>query len=367
MTRLLHARGDTLGMFLLFLIGFLGIWQLIVAFKRLNGLSLTGYPDRKKASVLIGVLLIAGICGWYFSGKRHFAYPDVEGTETFLLLIAGLASATLIQIALSSIMQSVFRKDMEDSRRAGREESLPQRLPIPMDGARIPSFFWQSRSPAPGSPVLLLHDYGGRPEDVAPLAEFLAERGHQVLAPCLDGHAESPSAIASPAMEGLLDRAASALKRVAGVQSIAAVGIGFGATLALNLASRDQSVGRTVAVDPPAQEDGGAPRINVLRESKAGDVIKAFFRPAARIEGKRSAACLARLLEQMPPPHFADSKGVTVMGSAGVRVNSPSSLREFASLCGLDDPTLIACDHASMTSNLEVFEATARSLADEVP
>ncbi len=103
MTRLVHMRGDVAGMFLLFLVGFLGLWQLLVAWKRLHGLSLTGCPDRRWASAALGAALVAGACGWYFSRPNHFVYPDVEGAETVFLFALGLAAASLLQMLLATL------------------------------------------------------------------------------------------------------------------------------------------------------------------------------------------------------------------------------------------------------------------------
>ncbi|MHB8896653.1 MAG: hypothetical protein ACYC99_15950, partial [Candidatus Geothermincolia bacterium] len=103
MTRLIHARGDLLGMFLFFTFFFVGLWQVVVAWKRLNGLSLTGCPDRKAASYVLGVAIMAGAGAWYFSHKGHFASPDLEGIETLVVMVGGLIVASVVQGAAAQL------------------------------------------------------------------------------------------------------------------------------------------------------------------------------------------------------------------------------------------------------------------------
>ncbi|MBN2168028.1 MAG: hypothetical protein JW738_02190, partial [Actinobacteria bacterium] len=85
MKNVVHARGDLLDMLILFFLLALGLWQLLIAWKKLHGLSLTGYPDRKRWSITLGFVIIAFSCAWYFSQSGHFASPDVEGVETLVL------------------------------------------------------------------------------------------------------------------------------------------------------------------------------------------------------------------------------------------------------------------------------------------
>lgn len=101
---MLHLRGDITGMFLFFLLMFIGLWQIVVAWKKLDGLSITGYHDRRGLSAVIGVAILVGSCGWYFSRPGHFASPDVEGIETLILLTCALIAATALQVSLSYIL-----------------------------------------------------------------------------------------------------------------------------------------------------------------------------------------------------------------------------------------------------------------------
>jgi len=103
LTRLIHFRGDFAGMFLFLLALLIGLWQIVVAWKHLNSLSVTGYPDRRWASYTLGATIIIASCAWYFSGKGHFASPDLEGVETLLVLALALAGATIVQCVMAKL------------------------------------------------------------------------------------------------------------------------------------------------------------------------------------------------------------------------------------------------------------------------
>jgi hypothetical protein len=208
MSKIIHMRGDVTGMLIFFIFAFLGAWQFVIALFRLNGLSLTGYPDRKYVSTIIGAALIGGSCAWYFSQPGHFASPDVEGIETLILLVAGIVVSTFLQAALASVARLVCRPWF-----AGRTATAPTiELSIDVGGSAVPASFEPVTGTGPsGVPVVLLHDYGGSRRDLAQLAGALASKGHATLAIELDGHGDSPREIASPEMRELLVAALSAL------------------------------------------------------------------------------------------------------------------------------------------------------------
>jgi hypothetical protein len=103
-TRILHMRGDISGMFLFLVLLILGLWQLVVAWKGLNGFSLTGYQDRRKLSIVLGLAIITVASIWYFSRPGHFASPDLEGMETLILLALSIVVGTAIQAGLASLV-----------------------------------------------------------------------------------------------------------------------------------------------------------------------------------------------------------------------------------------------------------------------
>lgn len=368
MTKIMHMRGDVTGMFLLFLFCFLGAWQLIIAWKKLHGLSLTGYPDRRYVSFSIGAVIIVGACGWYFSRLNHFAYPDVEGTETFILLVVGLVVASAAQLVLSSLADFIFRRGMSGPVEVFPRNFASEEVSLEVGGIEVPASYWHPVDEGGGMPVLILHDYGASRSQVAGIGEYLAARGHGALAPDLDGHGANPAGINSPRMEGLLARSIGWLEERAGVTDgprIAAVGVGYGGNLILHLAAEDHAVERAIAVDPLTREEGGSPCVNALRESKAMDTLAAFLRPGARYREGKKRISLARLLGILPPPGPLPAGKVEILGTTGTWLNSPQALREFASTYGLPAPVLFRGNHASMALHGDMLEAIEKALRME--
>ena len=361
MTRLIHMRGDITGALLFFTLLFLGIWQLVVSWKRLNGFSLTGYPDRRKLSFAFGLALVIGACGWYFSRPGHFASPGVEGIEMLLLLVGGFLAATVIQGVLASV---TFRRGYllhPPASEGGRVERSLENLAVPVEESLVPVLFGPPAGDGPTvAGVLLLHDYGGTKEDTNHIAAYLRARGHATLAVDLDGHGENPRGVSSPAMEALIDEAATLLRDRTSKSEISVVGIGLGGTLAIRLAAADASVERAVALDPPTTEAGGWPTVNALRELKPIDLAAGFLRPAARSEDKGRVA-LSKMLVLMPPDGAAGNR-VTVIGTAGTWFNSPAALRGCFRERGPGRLILLPGRHASIASGETTLEAMLKAL-----
>jgi len=362
-TRILHMRGDLTGMFLFFTVFFIGLVQIVIAWKRLNGFSVTGYPDRRIPSLLIGVIFVAGSCVWYFSSPRHFAYPDIEGIETLIVMVLGLVAALILQAVASALYlwRRVSYGDLDPG-----QTLAPTRLSITVDDSEIPAFFWPATGDVPGGrSVLFLHDYGGDTQGAAGLAGLLSARGHAVLALDLDGHGRNPRGIADPLMEDLLEAAVKALKRESGHDTVSALGIGLGGTLAIGLAGRDPLVEQAVALDPPAIESTCYPAVNSLRELGPVELARAFLEPGARsATGKR--VTLARLLESMPRPQPHAHVRVTVFGTGGTWFNAPEDLSEYVGLLGLDEPLMLEGNHTSIAFQTAALEEVDRALKGSV-
>jgi len=360
-TRIIHARGDVLGMFIFLTALLLGLWQVVVARKRLNGMSLTGHPDRKWVSYSLGAAVIAAACAWYFSAKNHFAAPDLEGIETLIVLVFALACSTLLQGIAAQVAALV--RAVSSSRRSAAQpapEGEPRKLAVGRDV--VPATFLDASADSErGLPILLLHDYGGSQEDMSALAGFLAEHGHTTLAPDLDGHGESPRLIGDQAMEELLAAASEALASESGVESFAAVGVGLGGTLALRLATSGLAE-RAIAIDPPARDESGHHDVNSLREFAPGAIMRAFFKPAARADGGRRLS-LSRLLATMPEASRAEHRGhSTTIATRAPWLNEPVSITEYASKYSPFPPVLITGSHSS----LALEEGTLEFLAGTI-
>jgi hypothetical protein len=359
LTRILHVRGDVTGMFLFFTLFFVGLVQIVVAWKRLNGLSLTGYPDRRFLSFVMGVTIAVGSSVWYFSTPGHFAYPDVEGIETLILLVLGLVAALILQSAASALY---LRRIVPYGDFVSNRALNPSRLSITVDDSEISASFWPATvDPQEGEPVLLLHDYGGDMRDVTILAESLSARGHAALALDLDGHGENPRGIGDPNMEDLLKAAVEALRRESGHDSVSALGIGLGGTLAIELAARDRAVARAFALDPPAIESTGYPAVNSLRELGPVELIRALLKPGARsATGKRVS--LARLVGSMTRPQPRGYSRLTVFGTNRTWFNAPEDLGEYLRLLGVEKPLLLEGNHTSMAFQRKTLEEIDKKL-----
>ena len=359
MKQILHMRGDVGGMFLFFLLFFIGLVQAVIAWKRLNGLSLTGYPDRRCLSLAIGVAIAVGSCGWYFSRPGHFAYPDMEGTETLIILVLGLISAVIIQAVLSTLN---LRRRVLDTDLECKPIKDMNRLSMSVGDAQVPAFYLPAVNGATSeTAVLILHDYGGSSESVAGLAASLSARGHPALTFDLDGHGENPRGIDDPLMEDLVNAALQRLKEESGREKVSALGVGLGGTLAIELAGREPRIERAVAVDPPAVEPTGYPAVNSLRELGTVSLLRAFIKPGANTaEGKRIS--LARMLQAMPAPQPRAGGRITIIGTKETWLNAPDDLLEYTKVLGLEEPLPLDGNHTSLAFQRKTLEEIVRAL-----
>ncbi len=364
MTRLMHMRGDLPAMFLFFVFFFLGLWQVVVAWKRLNGLSLTGRPDRRAASYAVGAAIAAASCAWYFSGRGHFASPDLEGAETLLVMSGGLVVATLIQGALAQLAFVMRRSPGSGSARSDRARSCGEDLSVELTGVSVPGTYFRGCEPrSVGGAVLLLHDYGGTRADAARLAEAFACRGYDTLTIDLDGHGLNPRGIGDPAMGELMDGALEELKTRSRNARTDAVGAGLGGLLAIELASRG-AVRSAVAIDPPARDARGHHDVDAFRECSLASVLAEAARPTARAEGGKRIS-LSRLIASLPAPRFPAGQEavVTVLGTCKAWLNDPASLAAFAREHGLSAPVQVEGTHGSLVRQKDTAEAVSRVLA----
>lgn len=356
MSRMLHMRGDVTGMLAFFAVFFLGCWQLAVAAYRINGLSLTGHPDRRRLSFAAGVTLMSVSLAFYFSRPGHFASPDVEGIETLVLMTLGLLAATAAQAALASLSR------LHLARRAPLDRGVCEEIRLELEGGKAPACFYPGRRDGPAA-VLLLHEYGGCRFDVSPLALGLSGKGYPCLAVQLDGHGDSPREITDPCMEPLLRAALAELRARSGMEKALAAGVGLGGTLAFAMAARGE-VAAAVALDPPALGPEGRPAVNAFAELSPAAVLYACLRPPARAAGGGRMSQSA-LLGGIPEPVGGLPKA-TIIGTRDRWYNSPAALREYAARLGASYET-VGCSHAGMAAGGEALEALHRALAEAVP
>jgi pimeloyl-ACP methyl ester carboxylesterase len=348
MSRLIHMRGDLLGMFIFFIFFFLGLWQVIVAWKRLNGLSFTGRPDRKAFSYVLGLLIMAGSLAWYFSRKGHFASPDLEGIETLVVMVGGLVVSTALEFALAWLATSIRSALRKATGAVEAVEGNTEQVTLEVAGESIPCTLYASRAKERSFPVLLLHDYGGARGDLGTVASSLSSRGHDTLCVDLDGHGDNPRAVDDPSMGELLGAAADLVKGRSAGDSVAAVGVGLGGLLAMGMVSSDLAA-RSVAIDPPARDAAGHHDVDSMRESGIAGVLAEFLRPSARGVAEKRVS-LSRLVASLPAEYCeaAGESMMTIIGTSQTWFNAPEALKEFAFLCSPFEPVLIKGSHESL-------------------
>ncbi|MDD5448186.1 MAG: alpha/beta fold hydrolase [Actinomycetota bacterium] len=358
---MLGWRGDILGMFLLFLGVFFGILQIIVCTKKLNGISITGYPDKGRVSFLLGLFLIAISCAIYFWRPGHFAYPDVEGVETLLLLAGGLVAAILLQLLISSF---AFRNSYKRLSATAGGRNLRFDLPLTnaesfeflVEESKVPSLYLE---PEPGKErlggVLLLHEYGGSKKQMLGLGRYLVNRRYAVMLFDLDGHGENPRNAQDPQMTSLIEKAAQELaSRCQGV-SLAVVGYGFGGLLAIDALEKMEKVETAVAIDPIALDTCGNPTANATREVKGIEIVKSALLPPARgRNGKRIS--LKKLLEEMETTEPKKRGQLLVLSTSKTWFNDPEDISHFAFYVGADQVEFVDANHASIIKSPSALE-----------
>lgn len=348
-------------MFLFFLGVFFGILQIIVSKKKLNGISITGYPDRGKLSFFTGLLLIVISCAIYFWRPGHFAYPDVEGIETLLLLVGGLVAALLLQLVISSF---AFRSSYKRlSTAAGGENPTfdsplrsAESFEFPVGKSKVPSLYLESKSGKEKlGGVLLIHGYGGSKKQMLGLGGYLANRGYGVMLFDLDGHGENPRNIENPAMTSLIEKAAHELASRCQRASLAVVGYGFGGLLAIDTLGKTESVETVVAVDPIAMDTSGSPTANAAREVKGVEIIKSALAPPARGHNGKHVS-LKKLLENMEIPEPKSRGRLLVLSTSKTWFNDPEDISRFASYVGADKVERVDANHASIAKSPSALE-----------
>ncbi|MHB8895517.1 MAG: dienelactone hydrolase family protein, partial [Candidatus Geothermincolia bacterium] len=247
---------------------------------------------------------------------------------------------------------------LRNRHRAGTtvQDTQHEDLFVEVDGDDVPCTLFRAGDGEPGTPVLVLHDYGGSRKDVAGIAAFLASTGHDALTIDLDGHADNPRAIADAAMERLLSSACDLLAGETSRDGLVATGVGLGGLLAMQLASTGAAT-RAVAIDPPARDEEGFHDVSALREYSIGGVLAESFRPSARREGGKRIS-FSRLIASLPAvPCDAEGAGrITIVGSRGPWLNYERGLAEFAHLCSPFEPVFLKGTHESLPLQSDTLE-----------
>jgi carboxylesterase len=106
-----------------------------------------------------------------------------------------------------------------------------------------------------GEAVVMLHGFTGHPGHWEPMADFLSERGHTVIAPRLAGHGTSPADLATTTADDWLLSARRAIDAVADHRHVHLVGLSLGGLLGILLATPTAASSLTTINSPVFTRD----------------------------------------------------------------------------------------------------------------
>ena len=92
--------------FVLVLVSFVGVLQIVVARYQLTSLSLVPTRRQPWAGVLLGVALIIGVLVWFVVATPEMLRPGLAGLEISLLF----AAAALLALVICRLTAALFRK-----------------------------------------------------------------------------------------------------------------------------------------------------------------------------------------------------------------------------------------------------------------
>lgn len=156
--------------------------------------------------------------------------------------------------------------------------------------------------------VLLLHGLGGTARTMAPIADGLAARGHEVHSPTLPGHGTEPEALAGVTWSDWLDTARAAAVATADRPVDVIVGQSLGGSLALALAA-EGCCRAVVAINPPGPDPDAVDGLE-WRLSRGHDMVEGP--PLAPGEEGYTQLPLPALLEMATGVLATDLTSVTV-------------------------------------------------------
>lgn len=112
-----------------------------------------------------------------------------------------------------------------------------------------------SRRGDSGEAAVLLHGFSGHPGHWLPMADFLAGRGHTVVAPRLAGHGTSPADLANATVNDWLESGREAIDSVADHRRVHLVGLSMGGLLGILLARPTAAASITTINSPMLTRD----------------------------------------------------------------------------------------------------------------
>lgn len=255
--------------FLFAVLAVLGTLQWVAARYRLIGLALIRGRRRTMWGYLLGIALVGGAFGWFFTAQREAIFrPGLAGAELFTLFAPASLGALALTLLLSTLLQRFPARTPPDLLRAQEVAFGPGRgmlyLPESKEG--------------PGPAICAV--FSAEDEGDAPglLASALTREGFVVLAFDLGSQPRYPEVLALlPAAQHTL-----AQREEVDGNRLGVLGFDLGADLALRAASSDERIKAVVALAPLLEAASLQPGLGLLREMSYGQAIRWARHPTRR-------------------------------------------------------------------------------------
>ena len=101
---------DILGTFLFFLITGLALFQIMIGYRRTQGMSIYGSAIRPALNYILGLVLLAAGVAWYFAKPANRNVPGIEGFMSLFCMALGLVAAAALSCFLATAARSIQRK-----------------------------------------------------------------------------------------------------------------------------------------------------------------------------------------------------------------------------------------------------------------
>ncbi|MHB8779775.1 MAG: hypothetical protein ACYC55_00110 [Candidatus Geothermincolia bacterium] len=222
---------DILATTVFFMVAAFGLLQIMIGYRRWDGLALWGARVRPAFNYALGGILVAAAFAWYFSNPDHRNVRNIEGLMSVVCLVAGVFLAMLMAALLPSANKGLRRLLGRHASMSEGLRDVPWRTLYKGRDGRLAI----AGSPGSATPLkVLVTDSDGMTPLLRRVARYLGRDGGAVLASprlyCRDSDGASCS-VAS--LKDLLDRLTAHISGPAEGSALRLdlIGVGLGAEL----------------------------------------------------------------------------------------------------------------------------------------
>lgn len=258
-----------------FIVGF-GLLQIIVGWRRLNGLCVYGDRVSPRVNYAIGALCLIFGYAYYFTNPEHQNTRNIEGFMSMACLAAGILAALVFTLLLSSLVQTLKRairtgRHREDGA-AARVEGVEVRALRELGFIHLPPV---SGGVPPSIERLVVADREGYSRQLRGVLAGPASGRTAVLEPDYAALAGSEQGLVEAGKElyALASRELAATEGQAPDEGLRIIGLGAGASLTLAILGEGEGLPGTREVDcvyPLVRE--GELLADGLRENNLADL-----------------------------------------------------------------------------------------------